>query len=106
LAVKPTTFDVGHPDISHLTSLETSNSTTGTPCALLNAGLRTDTEFPVEVRCPSSKIRNNLVDRKDRIMAVLENIVVDLAVLAISGLSALGLGHLFLSVVVKDRRSS
>jgi hypothetical protein len=40
------------------------------------------------------------------IMVVLESIVVDLAVLAISGLSALGLGHLLLSVVVKDRRSS
>jgi hypothetical protein len=39
-------------------------------------------------------------------MAVIESIVVDLAVLAISGLSALGLGHLFLSVMVKDRRSS
>ncbi len=39
-------------------------------------------------------------------MAVLESIVVDLAVLAISGLSALGLGHLFISVVLKDRRSS
>ena len=38
-------------------------------------------------------------------MAVFENIVMNLAVLAISGASALGLGHLFLSVVVKDRRS-
>ena len=39
-------------------------------------------------------------------MAVFESLVVDLAGLAISGLSALGLGHLFLSVVVKDRRTS
>jgi hypothetical protein len=39
-------------------------------------------------------------------MAVIESLVVDLAVLAISGLSALGLGHFFLSVVLKDRRSS
>jgi hypothetical protein len=38
-------------------------------------------------------------------MAVFENIVIDLAVLVISGASAVGLGHLFLSVVVKDRRS-
>jgi hypothetical protein len=39
-------------------------------------------------------------------MAVFESIIIDLAVLVISGASALGLGHLFLSVVVKDRRSS
>jgi hypothetical protein len=39
-------------------------------------------------------------------MEVFEAIVVNLAVLAISGASAVGLGHLFLSVVVKDRRSS
>jgi hypothetical protein len=39
-------------------------------------------------------------------MTVIEAIVVNLAVLAISGASAVGLGHLFLSVVVKDRRSS
>jgi hypothetical protein len=39
-------------------------------------------------------------------MNVIEAIVMNLAVLAISGASAVGLGHLFLSVVVKDRRSS
>ena len=37
---------------------------------------------------------------------VFETIVMNLAVLVISGASALGLGHLFLSVVVKDRRTS
>ena len=39
-------------------------------------------------------------------LAAFESIVIDLAVLVISGASAIGLGHLFLSVVVKDRRSS
>jgi hypothetical protein len=39
-------------------------------------------------------------------MSVIEDIVMDLAVLVISGASALALGHLFLSVVVKDRRPS
>lgn len=39
-------------------------------------------------------------------LTVFESIVMNLAVLVISGASALGLGHLFLSVVVKDRRSS
>jgi len=39
-------------------------------------------------------------------MSVIEDIVMNLAVLVISGASALALGHLFLSVVVKDRRSS
>jgi hypothetical protein len=39
-------------------------------------------------------------------MDVIEGIVVNVAVLVISGLSALALGHLFLSVVVKDRRPS
>ena len=49
---------------------------------------------------------NQLGGLGDENMAVFESLVVDLAVLAISGLSALGLGHLFLSVVVKDRRTS
>ena len=40
------------------------------------------------------------------LMSVIEDIVMDLAVLVISGASALALGHLFLSVVVKDRRPS
>ena len=39
-------------------------------------------------------------------IVVLENIVMNLAVLVISGASAIGIGHLFLSVVVKDRRPS
>jgi hypothetical protein len=39
-------------------------------------------------------------------MAILEDIFVNVAVLVISGASAVALGHLFLSVVVKDRRSS
>jgi hypothetical protein len=39
-------------------------------------------------------------------MTLLEDIFVSVAVLVISGASALALGHLFLSVVVKDRRSS
>jgi len=39
-------------------------------------------------------------------MSVIEDIVVSLAVLVISGASALALGHFFLSFVVKDRRSS
>ena len=41
-----------------------------------------------------------------RAMSVIEDIVMNLAVLVISGASAVALGHLFLSVVVKDRRSS
>jgi hypothetical protein len=39
-------------------------------------------------------------------MTLLEDIFVSVAVLVISGASALALGHFFLSVVVKDRRSS
>ena len=39
-------------------------------------------------------------------MSVIEDILVSLAVLVISGASALALGHLFLSVVVRGRRSS
>jgi hypothetical protein len=39
-------------------------------------------------------------------MTLLEDIFVSVAVLLISGASALALGHFFLSVVVKDRRSS
>jgi hypothetical protein len=39
-------------------------------------------------------------------MGVLEDLFVSFAVLVISGASAVGLGHLFLSVVVKDRRTS
>jgi hypothetical protein len=38
-------------------------------------------------------------------MTFLEDIFVTVAVLAISGATALALGHFFLSVVVKDRRS-
>ena len=36
-------------------------------------------------------------------MTILEDIVVRVAVLVISGASAVGLGHLLLSVVIKDR---
>jgi hypothetical protein len=39
-------------------------------------------------------------------MSFLEDIFVSVAVLVISGASAVALGHLFLSVVVKDRRPS
>jgi hypothetical protein len=39
-------------------------------------------------------------------MNLLETIVMNLAVLVISGGSAVALGHLFLKVVVKSRRSS
>ncbi len=39
-------------------------------------------------------------------IALVESIAINLVVLVISGASAIGLGHLFLSVVVKDRRSS
>jgi hypothetical protein len=39
-------------------------------------------------------------------MSVVEDIVVNVAVLVISGASAVALGHLFLSMVVKDRRTS
>jgi len=39
-------------------------------------------------------------------MNFIEGIVVNVAVLVISGASAVGLGHLFLSVVLKDRRPS
>ena len=46
------------------------------------------------------------IDRQgQREMSVIEDIVMNLAVLVISGASAVALGHLFLSVVVKDRRS-
>jgi hypothetical protein len=38
-------------------------------------------------------------------MSFLEDIFVSVAVLLISSGSALAIGHLFLSVVVKDRRS-
>jgi hypothetical protein len=39
-------------------------------------------------------------------MAMLEDIFVNVAVLVISCGSALGLGHIFLRVIVKDRRPS
>ena len=39
-------------------------------------------------------------------MTLLEDIFVSFAVLVVSGGSALALGHLFLSLVVKDRRTS
>jgi hypothetical protein len=39
-------------------------------------------------------------------MDLLEDIVVNVAVLVISGASAVALGRLFLSVLVKDRRPS
>jgi hypothetical protein len=39
-------------------------------------------------------------------MGLLEDIFVNVAVLVISGASAVAIGHFFLSVVVKDRRSS
>jgi hypothetical protein len=39
-------------------------------------------------------------------MSVIEDLFVNVAVLVISGASALALGHLVLSVVVKDRRTS
>ena len=39
-------------------------------------------------------------------MSVLETILVNLAVLVISGASAVAIGHLFLKMVVKTRRSS
>jgi hypothetical protein len=37
-------------------------------------------------------------------MSLIEEVVVNVGVLVISGASALAIGHLFLSVVVKDRR--
>ena len=37
---------------------------------------------------------------------MFEEMLVTVAVLIISGASALGLGHFFLSVVIKDRRPS
>jgi hypothetical protein len=37
---------------------------------------------------------------------VIETIVVNVAVLGISAAAAIGVGHLFLSVVLKDRRPS
>jgi hypothetical protein len=43
--------------------------------------------------------------RTDEKMSFLEDIFVNVAVLVISGASALALGHLFLKVVLKDRRS-
>jgi hypothetical protein len=39
-------------------------------------------------------------------MTLIEDIFVSFAVLVISGASALAIGHVFLSVVIKDRRSS
>jgi hypothetical protein len=39
-------------------------------------------------------------------IAVIENIAVIVVVLVISGVSALGLGRLFLMFVLKDRRPS
>jgi hypothetical protein len=39
-------------------------------------------------------------------MSVIEDLFVSVAVLVISGASAVALGHIVLSVVVKDRRSS
>jgi hypothetical protein len=39
-------------------------------------------------------------------MILIEEVIVSVAVLVISGASAVGLGHLFLSVVVKDRKPS
>jgi hypothetical protein len=39
-------------------------------------------------------------------MSFLEDIVVSVAVLVISGASAVAIGHLFLSVVVRNRRPS
>lgn len=39
-------------------------------------------------------------------MDVIEMILVNAAVLAISAASAIGLGHFFLRVVLKDRRPS
>jgi len=41
-----------------------------------------------------------------KMIAVIENIAVIVVVLVISGLSALGLGRLFLMFVLKDRRPS
>jgi hypothetical protein len=38
-------------------------------------------------------------------MSIIEGLVVNIAVLLISGASAVALGHFVLSVVVKDRRS-
>ena len=39
-------------------------------------------------------------------MSLVQDIVVTIAVLVISTASALALGHLFLSILVKDRRPS
>jgi hypothetical protein len=39
-------------------------------------------------------------------MVLVEEILVSVAVLVISSATALGLGHVFLSVVLKDRRPS
>jgi len=39
-------------------------------------------------------------------MTFIEDIFVSFAVLVISGASALAIGHFFLSVVIRDRRSS
>jgi hypothetical protein len=39
-------------------------------------------------------------------MDLIEDIVVNVAILVISGASAVALGHLFLRVIVKDRRPS
>jgi hypothetical protein len=37
---------------------------------------------------------------------MIEDLLVSAAVLIISGASAVGLGHVFLSMVIRDRRSS
>lgn len=37
-------------------------------------------------------------------MGMIEEVIIDLGVLVLSSASALAIGHLFLSVVVKDRR--
>jgi hypothetical protein len=39
-------------------------------------------------------------------MNLIEGIIVNVAVLVISGVSAVGLGHFFLRVVIKQRRPS
>jgi len=39
-------------------------------------------------------------------MNLLETILVSVAVLFVSGATAVGLGHFFLSVLIKDRRTS
>jgi hypothetical protein len=39
-------------------------------------------------------------------MTMIEDLLVTVAVLIISGASAVGLGHVFLSFVIRDRRPS